>query len=314
MGNGALFRTGSAAGPGTLEEMIESGCGINQAQGPVWLDLGRVITGSQGTLAIVTWASVKVRPIGTVSTPAYLQSDDINTLADCVSQIIRRRLGEESVLLNRKGLAQLLGVDPAATANMPQWTYLTTVRGFRFFPERYRDNQLADMADIAGGFGLAVQDSLLGLSNERIAAVLCGSSDKGAYWRQRNGKEILDLFFLSTMDKIGFYSGLAEAAAEKCGLRREDLCVYAQPSQMGRNCHIEFIIQADRETAAKLEKLLGIVLLDNKAFFSRPYGSLVEKIYNRCTDQKTVMPVIKRFFDENNVMNPGRLVYDGGRQ
>jgi FAD/FMN-containing dehydrogenase len=313
MGNGALFRSGSAAGPGTLEEMIASGCGINQAQGPVWLDLGRVITGAQGTLAIVTWASLKVRPIGSVRTPAFICSDDADTLTEYTSAVIRRRLGEETLILNRKGLAQTMGVDDAVTAGMPRWTLIVGVCGFNFFPERYMNNQLLDMEDIAKAYGLSVQSELEGISNDSVNSALRDSSPKGAYWRQRGGKDVLDLFFLSTMDKLAVYSDMAEAAAAKCGLDGKDLCVYAQPSQMGRNCHIEFIIPADLETADKLESVLADMLLDNKAFFSRPYGSLAKVVYDRFADQSALMPALKRFFDEKHIMNPGKLVYKGGK-
>lgn len=313
MGNGSLFRTGSAAGPGTLEEMIESGCGINQAQGPVWLDLGRVITGSQGTLAIVTWASLKVRPIGSVHTLTYVQSDDITVLTDHASQAIRQRLGEEAVILNRRGLAQVMDVSAEIVAEMPKWTLVSSVRGFRFFPERYMQNQLADMEDIAKEHGLSVQTELDGISNDQVWEVLQNPSPKNAHWRWRYGKDILDLFCLNTMDKVATFSALAEAAATKCGLNSEDLCVYAQPSQMGRNCHIEFLIPADGETADKLEKMLGIALLDNKAFFSRPYGKLTEAVYDRFPEQKAFMPALKQFFDEKNILNPGKLVYEGRR-
>ncbi len=312
MGNGTLFRSGSAAGPGTLEEMIESGCGINQAQGPVWLDLGRVITGSQGTLAIVNWASIKVRPIGSVCSPAVVQSDDIGTLTEFASMAIRQRLGEEVVLLNRKGLAQLLNVKDAAVSKMPKWTMLSTVRGFRFFPERYRDNQLADLVDIAKSYGLTVQKELAGIPSDKVFKALQETSPKGENWRQRSGKDIFDLFVLNTMDKIGTFTALAEAAVTKCGRNSDDLCVYAQPSQMGRNCHIEFLIPADARTADKLEDMLGHALLDNKAFFSRPYGKLTEAVYDRFTDQTAFMPYIKQFFDGNKIMAPGKLVYDGG--
>lgn len=314
MGNGSLFRSGSAAGPGTLEEMIEAGCGISQAQGPVWLDLGRAVTGSQGTLAIVTWASIKVRPIGTVSSLAFVQSDDITAVTAYASMIIRRRLGEEVLLLNRKGLAQVMNVKDEVASGMPKWTVVSSVRGFRFFPERYMNNQLADMEDIAKEYELAVQRELQGIPEERVYDVLQNTSKKGDYWKQRYGKNILDIFCLSTMGKLETYIILAETAVKKCGLNSEDLCVYAQPSQMGRNCHIEFIINADAETSDNLEKLLGNALLDNKAFFSRPYGRLTESVYERFTNQTAYMPYIKSFFDENHIMGPGKLVYDGGRK
>ena len=312
MGNGKLFRSGSAAGPGTLEEMIEAGCGINQAQGPVWLDLARVITGSQGTLAIVTWASVKVRPIGSLYTLTYVQSDDIDNLISCASDFIRRRLGEEAVLLNRKGMKQVFGMEAEKAASMPEWTYISSVRGFRYFPEMYRENQILDMQDLARAHDLDLLQNIEGLDNETVRLVLDGTSPEGDYWKLRYGKDILDLFILNTMDKIGFYTTLAKKSVEYKGLDPNELCVYAQPSQMGRNCHIEFLIGADWKTADETEKVMGIALLDNKAFFSRPYGKMVPEIYDRYQEQKNYMPVMKEFFDENRIMNPGRLVYGKG--
>ena len=309
MGKGRVFRSGSAAGPGTLEEMLAAGCGINQAQGPVWLDLARVITGSQGTLAIVTWASVKVRPIGTEYSLTYVQSDDIDCLAAYVSDVIRRRLGEEAVLLNRKGMEIMFGMEKEEANAMPEWTYLSSVRGFRYFPLMYQENQILDMQDLAQGHGLTLKYQICGLDNGKVKNVLENPSPAGDFWKLRGGQDVFDLFLLNTMDQIGFYSTLAKKAAEHCGLNPNELCIYAQPSQMGRNCHIEFLISANQEKADELEQNLGMALLDNKGFFSRPYGKLVDEVYERYTDQRKYMPVIKEFFDENRIMNPGRLVY-----
>lgn len=313
MGNGSLFRSGSAAGPGTIEEMIESGVGFCQAQGPVWLDLGRVVTGSQGTLAVVTWVSVKVRPIGAVRALTFVQSDEAEAITKYASMIIRRRLGENAVLLNRKGLSQVANVAAEVTAEMPKWTLITDVRGFRFFPEQYMDNQLADMSDVAESCGVEILKELKGVSNDRVWEALCDTSPAGEHWRLRGG-DIFDIFCLSSMDKLSTFTALAEAAAIRCGLKAEELCVYCQPSQMARNCHIEFIINADAENAGKMEDMLGNALLDAKAFFSRPYGKLTKTVYDRFPGQTAYMPHIKRFFDENRIMNPGRLVYDGGRK
>ena len=59
-GTGELFRTGSAAGPGTLEEQWASGVAQTNPMGPAHTDFGRAIMGGQGTLGIVTWASVRL--------------------------------------------------------------------------------------------------------------------------------------------------------------------------------------------------------------------------------------------------------------
>jgi len=48
-GTGDIFRTGAAAGPGTLEEQWESGQAQKNPQGPSQFDPYRLIQGSQGT-------------------------------------------------------------------------------------------------------------------------------------------------------------------------------------------------------------------------------------------------------------------------
>lgn len=311
MGNGALFRTGAAAGPGTVEQMIEKGVGFRQAQGPVWLDLGRVITGAQGTLAIATWASVAVRPIGSIHEMTYVQSDDINAVTGYANAIIRRRLGENVVILNSKGMSKAFGV---SCEGSPKWTLVVDVRGYRLFPEQYLENQLADMEDVAREYGVEVLREIPGVSNDTVWDLLNGTSPTGDFWKTRGCDGVFDLFCLSTMDQLEQYTSIAEIAVERCGLKAADLCVYCQPAQMARNCQIEFIISADEAAANKLEEMLGVTLLDMKAFFSRPYGALTETVYERFPDQTAYMPHIKKFFDEKGILNPGRLVYDGGRK
>lgn len=312
-GNGRLFGSGSAAGPGTLEEMLEAGCAMNQAQGPVWLDLGRVITGAQGTLAVCCWASVKIKKLGSCKKCVFVQSDDINKLGEYASMVIRRRLGEEAVLLNRKGMQQIFGLDAKDTAKMPKWTFCSTVRGYNYFPEEYMNNQFADMEDIAKEYKLDFSDSLNGLDEKDAIKAFEGTSKKNDFWKYKDGKEIVDLFCLNTIDVIEKFTKIAEKVVEKINLSVDDLVVYAQPSQMARNCHIEFVIQAG-DKAKDLEMILGTALLDNNAFFSRPYGVMEEKVYNKYTAQRHFMPAIKKFFDEQGILNPGKLAngYKGG--
>ncbi len=310
MGNGSVFRTGAAAGPGTVEQMIDKGVGFRQAQGPVWLDLGRVITGAQGTLAIATWASVAVRPIGSVHAVTCVQSDDVNAVANYANAIIRRRLGENVVILNAKGMEKAFGVQ---AGTLPKWTMVADVRGYRLFPEQYLENQLADMDDLAAEHGVKVLREIPGVSNEAVWDALNGVSAAGDYWKTRSCEGYFDLFYLSTMDNIEKHTAIAEAAVERAGLEAAELCIYCQPSQMARNCQIEFIISANKEKADELEQMLGTALLDMKAFFSRPYGALTKAIYDRYPGQTAYMPRIKKFFDEKGILNPGRLVYDGGR-
>ena len=309
MGNGTVFRTGSAAGPGTLEEMLESGCAISQPQGPVWLDLVRVMSGSQGTLAIATWASVKIRPIGSVKKQIYVQTDDIDALTAYSTAVIRRRLGENIFILNRRGLAQVTGADPALTAQMPAWTLVADARGFNYFPERYMENQILDMQDLAEPLGLSVIEELDGISNETIDHVIDGISGSGDYWKDRIGMDKVDCFFLSTLDKVSKYIKLAEAAVNRFELDPADMAVYIQPHLMSRDCQIEFLIPAADEKIDDLSRTLSTLLLDNQAFFASPYGEITEAVFEKSSSQTPFLHHIKDFFDEKRIMNPGRLVY-----
>src|SRR3972149_11243008 len=58
-GTGDVFRTGAAAGPGSLEEQWGAGGAQVEAAGPSTSSWYRVIQGAQGTMGIVTWASAR---------------------------------------------------------------------------------------------------------------------------------------------------------------------------------------------------------------------------------------------------------------
>ncbi len=311
MGNGTLFRTGSAAGPGTLEEMLESGCALNQPQGPYCLDLARVMCGSQGTLGIVVWASVKIRPIGSARQMVYVQADDVDTLTAYTSQVIRRRLGENICIINDELFCTL---NHEKISGLKKWILICDVRGYRYFPERYMKDQIADMGDLAKEYGLNLTEKIDGFCNEKIESYIDGVSEKNAFWKDTIGEEKVDIYFQSTMDRLGLFATLAEAAVRRCELDEKKICVYCQLVMMGRSAHMEFLIPVDAQKADELEKMLGTAFLDNRAFFSRPYGALVEQIYEKSTSQTPFMKHIKHFFDENGIMNPGRLVYDGGEK
>lgn len=58
-GTGDMFRTGSAAGLGTVEAQWAEEVVQKEAAGPVSTFWYRVIQGAQGTMDIVTWASMR---------------------------------------------------------------------------------------------------------------------------------------------------------------------------------------------------------------------------------------------------------------
>jgi FAD/FMN-containing dehydrogenase len=50
-------------------------------------------------------------------------------------------------------------------------------------------------------------------------------------------------------------------------------------------------------------------LKKNGAFFSRPYGSWADMVYDEYTEGVKVLRKLKGVFDPNNILNPGKLCY-----
>jgi len=45
------------------------------------------------------------------------------------------------------------------------------------------------------------------------------------------------------------------------------------------------------------------------AFFSRPYGPWAKIAYSRAAETNILQRKVKKIFDPNNVLNPGRLCF-----
>ena len=48
-------------------------------------------------------------------------------------------------------------------------------------------------------------------------------------------------------------------------------------------------------------------LINKGAYFSRPYGIWADMAYNRDAQATILLKNVKKIFDSNNVMNPGKL-------
>ena len=86
-GNGDLFRTGAAGGPGTLEQQRAVGGAQKSPLGPSQTDFHRVVQGSQGTMGIVTWITVRAELRPTVEQPFLLGADSLSELIPFVYDV-----------------------------------------------------------------------------------------------------------------------------------------------------------------------------------------------------------------------------------
>lgn len=309
-GNGTIFRTGSAAGPGTLEEQWAAGVAMNNSLGPAHTDFARVLSGSQGTLGVVAWASIKLEFELSVEKMVYAQGDAVEPLAPIAWQGIRRRLGNNYVFLNNFALGCAVGNDKteidAIASKAAKWTLAINMAGKRIRPEQKVEYQTRDLVALAKGHPIRqkIVDSIPAVSNLQMKKALTGLN-AGKLWKLRYSGNAIDIFFLTTLDKVDKYVEVATAVAAD-----KKMAVYVQPCMQGRNCHVELVVpyaEGEKTAAEAMYVALMEALLAEGAFFSRPYGICTDKIFEKAPMQVKTIEKLKKMFDDKHILNPNRF-------
>ena len=71
-GSGERFRTGAAGGPGSLDQQRQAGGAQKHSGGPSQTDFQRVVQGSQGTMGLVNWITLRTEIKPTVQAPGLV--------------------------------------------------------------------------------------------------------------------------------------------------------------------------------------------------------------------------------------------------
>jgi hypothetical protein len=317
-GTGEVFRTGSAAGPGTLEQQWEMGCVQKNPMGPGQTDLVRVIQGSQGTMAAVTWASVKLEIKPKIHRFYFVPESSLSKLTDFSYQVLRRKLGDEFFILGPYSLATMLAenrerIDPLAS-QQAKYTLIYGVSGYEYLPEERVAYQERDLAAIAQNCGVKTVQEVPGCSVARMDDII-SSPSTDPYYKMRPKGAFLDIFFLTTLDQVPLFISCMSKVVREYAYPEEELGLYIQPIQHGRACHIEFTLYydpTDEKDSQKVKNLFDAASrsLDNAgAFFSRPYGTWAQLAYAHCPDTVKVLKKVKSILDPEGVFNRGRLCF-----
>lgn len=312
-GSGELFRTGAAGGPGTLEQQRAVGGAQKCPLGPSQTDFHRVIQGSQGTMGIVTWITLRTELLPSIETPYMIGADDIDKLAPFIYEVQRPWLGEHAFVLNKSAATMLMNATGSKVAadGLPEFICLQNIAGFERFPKDHLNYQTADIGDLAKKYNLKMETGLAGLSAKALLAAArtpCGDTD----WRQAAKGHCLSIFFLSTLDRSAAYIDLMKGLLEKHGLSTDTLGVYIQPVVQNHACHMEFMIPygptpADAVAAMKaIEKEAVDMLISQQAFFSRPYGYAQQIVFAQNPVNTDIIKKTKDIFDPKRVLNAGK--------
>ena len=317
-GDGQKMTTGNAESGGTLEEEWKMGMAPFMAAGPAQTDFYRFVSGAQGSMGIVTWASVKCEVLPELHKLFFVTSTKPDNLLDFMYKLLRFRFGDELLLLNNTCLADILGENAdrikALKQALPPWIVLIGIAGRDRLPQQRIDFQTQDISDIAQQFGLKLESEIPGARNGEISQALFNPS-REPYWKIGYKGGCQDIFFVTTLEKSPQFVTTMYSAAEAKGYPTSDIGIYIQPIHQGASCHCEFNLPYDpgssKETA-KVKELFSSAsqdLLNQGAFYSRPYGIWAEMALNRDMQTRNALKKVKGIFDPNNIMNPGKLCF-----
>lgn len=318
-GTGDLFRTGSSVGPGSIEDQWKVGRTQTGPLGPSAINFAKLIQGTQGTMGIVTWASVACRPLPELKKTFFVPAVRVEDLIDFTYRLMWKKLGHECLILNRHNLACLLAEDSDSIEQLrevlPPWIVIFSIEGFGVLPKERVEYQEAEFMDVAQEFGLEPVNRLAGINGQDAAKVFSQPS-KEPYWKLRLKGGCHDIFFLTTLDKTpGFIAKMFDLAYSY-GYPAKHMGVYLQPTLHGTNCHCEFNLSYKSQSKEQTDKVKRFdteasrVLVNMGGFFSRPYGSWADFAYGGSSAVTTeITKKIKGIFDPKGIMNPGKLCY-----
>jgi FAD/FMN-containing dehydrogenase len=319
-GNGDLIYTGDAGnGPLDLEAQWKNGLAQVDPKGPNATDFLKIVTGSQGTMGIVVWASIKCEILPAVHQLLMVPADKLERLIDFAYAIQRQRMGDEVLVVNHLQLAQMLGQDAAQIAalrkQLPPWVMLIGVAGRALLAEDKVAVMERDLHDAAQRFGVEIVTGLPGAaSREILNTLLAPSAEK--YWKTRYKGDFREIFFLTTLDRTPGFIQTLTLAAEAAKYPSTDIGIYLQPQHQGAVYHCEFLLPYDPADATEAARVQGLhatasrLLQDHNAYFSRPYGIWADMVYRRDADSTGTLRKIKQIFDPNHILNPGKLCFN----
>jgi FAD/FMN-containing dehydrogenase len=318
-GSGDEFRTGQAAGPGAVEEQWKVG-GVQKAPyGPGVASWHRLIQGAQGTIGIVTWASMRCELLPSLEEPFVVGSANFTVLLELASWLIRLRMVNECFILNNTDLAAIFAKkwpgDYQRLRNaLPPFVLFYAVAGYEFFPEERVGSYITDITKITQRLGVEAVRSIGGISaSEILKTVQQPCADP--YWKLRYKGAFEDVFFLTINDRLADLIFVMNNLAEKAGYPTSDMGVYIQPVVQGTGVHCEFTLFYDPDNPDEVNRIRDLAaaavkgLMAHGAFFSRPYGDNAGAILNKDAASVAVLNKLKNIFDPNHVMNPGKVCF-----
>jgi hypothetical protein len=174
--------------------------------------------------------------------------------------------------------------------------------------------QEADIRETVQQFGLQLLGAIPGARSGQLLDILLQPS-REPYWKLGYKGGCQDIFFLSLLDKTPQFIRTVFSAAEALRYPASDIGIYIQPQHHGLSHHCEFSLPYDPEARKETGRIKELftktseALIQQGAYFSRPYGEWADMVYNRDAQSTFLLKGIKEILDPNHVLNPGKLCF-----
>jgi FAD/FMN-containing dehydrogenase len=317
-GNGDKFWSGSGVFRGEKDEDWQQGRVPVWGPGPAQLDFYKFVSAAQGSMGIVTWASVKCEVLPDAHKLFFVPATGLDQVIDFTYRLLKFRFADELFIVNNACLAYILADKAdeveALRVALPSWIVIVGISGGQILARERVESQEADIRDIAGQFDLELVREIRGCTGDALLELLLHPS-ADPYWKLRHKGDGQELFFLTTLNRTLDFVSSMSSAADEYHYSFSDIGIYIQPVHQGVGCHCEFVLpfarsdQAEIETVHRLFRESSVRMHRQGAYFSRPYGIWADTAYNADAATMNAIRKVKAIFDPKNVMNPGKLCF-----
>ena len=312
-GTGDLFRTGTAAGPGTIKQQQKRGAAQVNPMGPTHFSPYRVVQGAQGSIGVVTWATVKLELLPTVQKVIHLQSENLQDLLNVQQILLKYRYADEIVILQNLNLACLVKKESSQIVefsnSLAKWNLIYVLSGRGKFANdkiSYQENDINDLVQELK------KDNLNNNSPINEKDILTALKEPTPFpWRSRLKGAYQDIFFITNFERIPEFVSIVEKMAQK------NLGTYIQALNQGTSYYCEFDLFYDPGDESAIPGIkqnfmdISSKLIEAGAFFNRPYSLWAKEVFaNHSEETITALKKVKKIFDPNNILNPGVLCFD----
>ncbi len=317
-GNGEKFWSGSGFFHLDNEDSWKQGLVPLNGPGPGQLDFYKMVSAAEGSMGIVTMASVKCEVLPEFRKTFLIPATQLDELIDPMYRLLRFRFGDELFIVNRTCLAHMLTREvhhmQSLKETLPAWMMIAGITGGHILAHERVQAREDDMRSIIEQAGLRMLTDVPGCDSSELQDIILKPCEE-PYWKLRYKGGSQEIFFLTPLERTPAFISEMDRLANKFRYPVSDLGIYIQPQHQGVNCHCEFMLPFDRqnqEERSQTEALFreaSLKLFRQGAYFSRPYGIWADMVYNGDTRTTIVTQKVKQIFDPNNVMNPGKLCF-----